>query len=79
MAKTTVTVTQTYQQVASGQCVITIKERGEGIIFFNETASDTNAYKLNPVPEDQFQQTSSVQTHVKASGDGWQIIVDGTL
>ena len=78
MAKARVVVTQSYQTVATGRVVITIDVKGDGTLFF-ETGNDTTAYKTILGPGKQFQQTSSVDTQVKASGDGWEIIVDDTL
>lgn len=79
MAKVEVVVTQTFAQVASGAAVITVTKKGPGAISFNESASDVAAYTVNAKVNEQFSQTEAVATWVKATGDGWEIIVDGAL
>ncbi len=79
MAKTTKLVSQAYTQIATGPVVITVSKKGEGVLYFNETPSDVSAYKDAAKPNDQFQQSQSVNTFCRADGDGWEIIVDGTL
>jgi hypothetical protein len=79
MAKSVISVTQSFQKVATGQCIITVCQRGDGYLVFNETASDTAAYNIASSYDDQFEQMSAVDTYVKATGDGWEIIVDGIL
>ena len=79
MAKAVIQVTQSYQAVASGQVVITVEKKGAGALFFNETADDATAYKVVGEAGEQFQQTDGVATQVRATGDGWEILVDGTL
>ena len=79
MAKATVEVTQVFQQVASGAAIITIATKGSGSLLFNEVASDDDAYRFSAAKEEQFDQSSSVPTFVRATGDGWVVIVDGVL
>lgn len=79
MAKTRVVVTDSYQKVSSGTAVITIVEQGEGLILLDETGDDETAYSLLAQPGDQFEQTSNLDTYVRATGDGWVIVADGIL
>ncbi len=80
MAKAKFTVTQSWVQVAVGECAITIEQVGDGAIYFDEASNDVTAYKtVAPAIEDQFQQTDAVPTFVRATGDGWAVIVDGVL
>ena len=80
MAKQVVTITDTYQQVASGAAVITVVKRGDGSLLINETAADATAYNVRAEINEQFQQTDAVASHVRATdATGWQIIVDGVL
>jgi hypothetical protein len=79
MARQTVTLTDSWQQVASGKCVITVLDDGNGAIFFNETATDVDALPIRAKNNQQFAQASGVDTFMKASGDGWEILVDGVI
>jgi hypothetical protein len=79
MSKAEITITQSYQVVATGAAIISVKKQGAGALFFNETASDVAAYQVAAAPGEQFEQTAVVDTHVRASGDGWVIIADGVL
>ncbi len=79
MAKVRVAITGSYQKVSSGTAVITIVERGEGIILLDETGDDDTAYSLLAQPRDQFEQTSNLDTYVRATGEGWIVIADGIL
>ena len=80
MAKQVVTITDTFQQVASGAAVITVQKRGDGSLLINETAVDATAYKVRAEINEQFQQTDAVASHVRATdATGWEILVDGVL
>ena len=79
MAKVRVAITESYQKVSSGTAVITIAVQGEGIILLDETGDDDTAYSLLAQPGDQFEQTSNLDTYVRATGDGWVIVADGIL
>lgn len=79
MARDTFAVTTSWQQVASGIVTITIQKQGSGTLFFNETDSDVDANRFTAVSQDQFVQDSAVPTWVRASQDGWEILVDGAL
>jgi len=79
MAKTRFTITDTYQEVATGAAIMTIAVKGSGSLYLDEASNDVTAYVSNGLPGDQFEQSSAVSTFVRASGDGWQIIADGVL
>jgi len=79
MAKARTTVTTSWQQIAAGAAVFTVEKVGAGHLLFNETQADETAYRDRPSQNDQFEQRSDVTTYVKATGDGWEIIADGSL
>jgi len=80
MAKAKFTITQSWQQVATGAAVFTIEKVGDGTIFFNETEDDVTAYRDSGLAGgEQYQQTAAVITTVRADGDGWELIADGVL
>lgn len=72
-------VKDTWTQVATGACVVTVIAGSKGIISFNESGSDVNALKDDAFRGDQFLQNEAVATWVKASEDGWSVLVDGVL
>ena len=79
MAKSTVVVTDTWQQVATGAVVITVDVQGSSALLFNESATDVNALSSRPDAEEQFAQNEALATFVRSDGDGWEIQVDGAL
>ena len=80
MATQTVTVTDTWQQIASGVCVITVKKRGTGgNLYFNEVASDVDSRYWDKPAGKQFAQNEAIATWVKSSGTGWVLVVDGAI
>jgi hypothetical protein len=79
MAKNSVLVTNSYQLVASGPVVITVKSKGSGALLFDENQSDFTAYRTDAPVGDQFQETEARPTYVRSTGEGWRIIVDGEL
>lgn len=79
MALSTVTVTTSYQQIASGTATITVVNQGTGNLLFNETASDTNALISNEMASSQFSQNEVKNTFVRGEGAGWVVRVDGTI
>lgn len=79
MALSTITVTTTYQQIASGTATFTIVEQGKGHLLFNETASDTNAFVSNEEQFSQFTQNEVKNTFVRGESAGWVVRVDGTI
>ena len=79
MAKVTIEITQTWQQVASGKATFTAKTVGEGTLLFNDSASDTNAYRDKPNPGNQYLEDETRDTYCRATGDGWALLVDGVL
>ena len=80
MARETFTSTPEWRQVASSPVVITILKQGKGTLFVNETATETDANRLGGETKvnDQFQQFSDVETHIKHGADGtpWSILAD---
>lgn len=83
MAKDTITTTASHIQVASGECVITILDRGNGTLFINETATDTDANRYGSADlkvSDQISQNSAVATFVRGTGTKpWVLLIDGTI
>ncbi len=79
MAKITVAITNSWQQVATGAVVITIESQGSDVILFDEAQNDATAYKSSSPVGDQFQQSEAVATWVRSDGEGWVVIVDGAL
>jgi len=79
MAKARTTVTTSWQQIAAGAAVFTVEKVGSGHLLFNETPSDETAYRDRPNQYDQLEQPNAAPTYVKATGDGWVIIADGSL
>lgn len=79
MAKDNIDITQIWALVADGPVIVTIDKVGNGAIFFDQNQDEDTAYKATPQPGEQFEQTEFLPTYVKATGDGWKIIVDGTL
>lgn len=79
MAVSTVTVTDTYQQIATGAVTLTVKVKGAGSLLLNETATDTDAFEVNPDVNEQILQNEAKSTFVRSDGDGWVLHLDGTL
>lgn len=79
MARATVVITQNFQLVASGVVTMTVVKQGKGTLIFNETSTDSNANTETAVAEDQFLQTEVKDTYVRATGDGWTLLIDGTI
>lgn len=80
MARTEITTTTNWQQIAEGVALITILKKGSGTLFLNESATELDANRLcgEIKANDQFQQFSEVETHVKHSGGGtpWILLID---
>ena len=79
MAKSTIEITQSYQQIATGPVIITVLRRGKGSLLFNDTPSDVNALTDRASITQQFTEDENRLTFVRATGDGWKVIVDGVL
>lgn len=79
MARATIEVTKFWQKIASGGVLVTVDKRGVGTLMFNESATDVNASRSSPAPGDQFNQTESKETYVRATDLGWIVLVDGAL
>ncbi len=79
MSKNTINVTSSYQQIASGAVVITVKTAGKGVLLFDENQNDSTAYRSSAPVGEQFSQSQTVPTFIRATGDGWVVIVDGVL
>jgi hypothetical protein len=80
MTVSTVDVTDTWQQIATGVCTITIISTGNKRLLFNEIASDTGLYPTSPQGiEAQYRQDENKPTFVRSTSDGdevWSIRVD---
>lgn len=79
MAVNTVSITTSWQRVGAGIGVFTVTRRGTGQLLFNRTASDTNAYVFAAEISEQFRQTEQVDTYVRATSSGWEVLADGVL
>lgn len=78
--RATILVTQSYQQIASGTAVVSVIQVGEGSLKFNQVASDIDALSVtNAVINEQFSQNETVPTFIRATGEGWKVLVDGVL
>ena len=80
MARQSVGITQSWQEIATGEAVITVVKKGKGKLLFNTSGSDVDALPFSGAStEQQFQQNSREPTYCRASGDGWEVIVEGTI
>ena len=79
MARATIIVTMAWEKIAIGEVLITARKNGAGALMFNEVASDTDAYVFLPGLGDQFSETEAKDTYCRATGLGWEILVDGVL
>ena len=81
MSKSTFIVTDSWQQISTGECVVTINTKGSGNIYFNESASDAATWFGNPDRNSQFLQNDVVNTFVKCDNgtDNYEITVDGAV
>ena len=77
MARSTVNITNTYQQIATGVATITVHKSGSGTLYLNETATDVNANNFKPDNSDQYIQDEAKNTWVRSDGLGWVLLVDG--
>lgn len=75
----TITVTQVWQKIASGTVTVEIAKVGSGSLLFNQIASDTDAKNILPILNEQFAQNETVDTYIRATGDGWKVWIDGVL
>jgi hypothetical protein len=79
MARSTVTLTTSWQQLSSTKCVITVLRTKGFQIFFNETASDTNAISKIFEQGDQVQQSEVKDTYARvdsANADCQVVVVE---
>lgn len=82
MARSVLTITTSYQLASAVAAVITIQKVGEGQILFNDVNTDDDAAHGIPKIEAlgnrglQVQQLSTANTYVRATGAGWEIIID---
>lgn len=80
MSKINITsITPTYQQVATGAMVLTISKKGSGVLYIDEASNDATAYATADTAGEQFQQTEALPTFIRATGTGWEVVVDGAL
>lgn len=81
MARATTIITDSFQLIASGAALFSIKEKGKGALIFNETATDSNANFEHPEAAQQFLQNETKETYVRAQQPdaGWVIITDGDI
>lgn len=75
MARTEVTLTNSYQEVADVQCAITVKSVGDNYrLTLNQTAATAAEIAYSVQPGDQFVQNEEKSTF--ALGEGIVLIVD---
>lgn len=80
MSKNNITnINNSYQQVAAGAMVLTISKKGSGVLYIDEASNDATAYATSDSAGEQFQQTEALPTFIRATGAGWEVIVDGVL
>lgn len=72
----TVNLTNTWQKIADGPCIVSIEKSGSGTILFNETATDVDARPTFPQQSTQFEQTQNRETWARTLGAGWSLLVD---
>ena len=73
---TLINITTSWQDVAPGPAVFTIKSAGDGEILFNTTEDDSTANNAVRLHGEQLKQTAGVTTKCRATGAGWSIVVD---
>jgi len=73
----TIVLTEDWQQIAAGVCVITILKSGSGSLLFNNIGSDVDALPILPNIGDQFDQNQNRTVFVRIKdGIGWSVLVD---
>lgn len=82
MARTVVTVTTSWVSVlATSLGSIYVEKIGAGVLLLNDAASDTGALAIqqDDGPRKQVEVKSASGTvYAKATGTGWQIVVDNS-
>lgn len=68
MARTNITLTDTWVQIGSGKLVANIKHGFGKEVYFNETAVDSTAYRTIASLETQIMQTEAKNTFAKGAG-----------
>ena len=79
MARATINVTDTWQQVAVGQAVVTVERAGGKTLLVNEVASDVNASEFSLEKSDQLWQNETLPTFIRSVSPNWILTVDGVL
>lgn len=73
------TITDQWVQIASGAAVFTVQKEGKGTLKFNNSADDSTASNWSPSKEEQFDENEARPTFARATGVGWELLVDGEL
>ncbi len=70
MARTVITLTSAWQQVATAACVLRVRDvpATHRTLSLNETADDATAMKDSVSPGDQYAQTETKETYAKGAG-----------
>ena len=77
MARNTVTLTDTYQQIAATAASIRVQSAdGKAVIAFNETATDLHAFTDRASPGDQYAQTEGKATYARLTSGAAVLLVD---
>lgn len=80
MARSVITVTSSWVQIASGPSMLTIEEVGSGQLLINNSATDVAAMRFatnSSKAGEQVEQDATEPTWVRADGDGWKLLLDG--
>ncbi len=77
MAKAVKILTSNWQQISSGAAIFTIKQVGKDVVSFDTNQNDETAYKGSPTVGDQFEEREAIPMYAK--GEGYEIIVDGSV
>lgn len=76
MARTIVTLTSTYQQIAAGACVVTVNESVQTRMYINNAADDTTAMTDVFFKNHQFWQRGTDPTFARVESGTLEVIVD---
>ena len=81
MARSKIVITESYQEIATGPAMITIRKVGAGTILFNDVNTDDIAAEFmhSTYKNKQIQRTAVISTCCRSTGLGWEIVVDENI